>query len=394
MYLVPYLTPHLVGSILLASAIITATIRYFLIINNIKKYSKLLLHLQTLNDKYSKIFFDIPEEMELSYECKNLQAFKNNDDARSIFNYMCKRVDENELWWREMCKNTKRNKSQFAVYASELSKIAKRYGGTSYNEVRRHILFFTKDRYIKSERQIFRSKMLEPETKLNIAVDLRYTSPAGRNHYSRTWLLDEDDIDYAFVTLRQNKNSRRYSDTKIRRKKPLSYGDKIIRSANERGGYLYREPLPTCMHWVAPRKSVKESTWKKISNAVRAETNFCCCMCGEDCSEKKGTLHTHELYEFDTEKNLARVIDLIPICVRCHNVIHCQGAMLRGVDPQDIDDQQEIANKGKEAQFSENRVFGRLQSVSGIGYIDCTYFRKYIPTLPDKIIRKGEKYES
>jgi len=168
---------------------------------------------------------------------------------------------------------------------------------------------------------------------------------------------------------------------------------KIV-SANVRNGYLYIEPLPVSIHWFAPRESVKASTWKKISDSVRGETNFCCCMCGKDCSEKKGTLHTHEVYEFDTNRKLATIIDLIPICVNCHNVIHFLGSIKRGVDLQALYSDQEAANRGKTASLDEEEVAARWTKIGEIEFIDCTYFRKYVSTLPDKIIKKGERYET
>ena len=167
-----------------------------------------------------------------------------------------------------------------------------------------------------------------------------------------------------------------------------------ITSANVRGGYLYREPLPKSIHGFAPRKAVKASTWKKISTAVRAETDFCCCMCGKDCSQKKGTLHTHEVYEFDTDKKLATIVDLIPICIKCHNVIHFQGSMKRGVDRQVLYADQKLANQGKTPDLDESEVESRWIEIGAIDFIDPTYFRRYIPTLPNQLIKVGEQYES
>jgi hypothetical protein len=116
-------------------------------------------------------------------------------------------------------------------------------------------------------------------------------------------------------------------------------------------------------------------------------------MCGKDCSEKKGTLHTHEVYEFDTDKKLAKIVDLIPVCVNCHNVIHFLGSVARGVEPSILYSDQKTANENKVASFDESEVEDTWRTIGDINFIDCTYFRKYIPTLPDKIISKGEQYD-
>jgi hypothetical protein len=67
------------------------------------------------------------------------------------------------------------------------------------------------------------------------------------------------------------------------------------------------------------------------------------------------------------------------------------GSQRRGVDPIEMEEHQKNVNKGKTPEISEEEAGTLWLKCGEIDYIDANFFRNYLPELPEKIIKKGEK---
>jgi len=67
-------------------------------------------------------------------------------------------------------------------------------------------------------------------------------------------------------------------------------------------------------------KLVKKSVWKKISEEVRSKAGWKCEICGAEPSRQ--FLHAHEIWEYDEENAVQRLVGMISLCIRCHDIKH------------------------------------------------------------------------
>jgi 5-methylcytosine-specific restriction endonuclease McrA len=74
------------------------------------------------------------------------------------------------------------------------------------------------------------------------------------------------------------------------------------------------------------RSNVKKSEWDKIRKTVYEKENMICRICGD----KDTTLHAHEVWDFDEETHIQKLIDIVGICAACHNTIHYGRAQKMG----------------------------------------------------------------
>lgn len=81
---------------------------------------------------------------------------------------------------------------------------------------------------------------------------------------------------------------------------------------------LHIELIPRTTWGRNVRTSVKKSEWDKIRKTVYEKANMKC----QICNEGRQTLHAHEVWDFDEEKHIQKLEDIIGICEDCHNTIH------------------------------------------------------------------------
>jgi hypothetical protein len=89
---------------------------------------------------------------------------------------------------------------------------------------------------------------------------------------------------------------------------------------------LQIELIPKTSWGVNLRSKLKKSDWDKIRKSVYAKENMYCHICGEKCK----SLDAHEMWEFDEENHIQRLIDIIGICKPCHHTIHYGLAQIIG----------------------------------------------------------------
>jgi len=73
------------------------------------------------------------------------------------------------------------------------------------------------------------------------------------------------------------------------------------------------------------RSVLKPKMWDEIRKKVYRSSNFKCAVCG-----KKGKLQAHEIWQFDDERKIQRLTDIIPLCFLCHMTKHIGFASLSG----------------------------------------------------------------
>ena len=73
------------------------------------------------------------------------------------------------------------------------------------------------------------------------------------------------------------------------------------------------------------------SRWDTLSRQVRSERDFTCEICGTKPKSTKD-VHLHELWSFDDDKKVQKLIGFQCVCVDCHNVHHWGLSQIRGLN--------------------------------------------------------------
>lgn len=81
---------------------------------------------------------------------------------------------------------------------------------------------------------------------------------------------------------------------------------------------LHIELIPASAWSSSLKQTLKPTDWKKIRNLALADQNGDCYICGQRCKSLDG----HELWEFDKEHQLQKLVRIIGVCKSCHNTIH------------------------------------------------------------------------
>ena len=80
---------------------------------------------------------------------------------------------------------------------------------------------------------------------------------------------------------------------------------------------LQIELVPLSSWWGSFRNKIPRKKWDEIRKKIYSKYGYKCGICGA-----KGRLNCHEIWEFDDEKHVQKLIDFIPLCNRCHFVKH------------------------------------------------------------------------
>lgn len=106
---------------------------------------------------------------------------------------------------------------------------------------------------------------------------------------------------------------------------------KIIGEDREFGGdELFVDMIPRSSWYHNLRSYIKRRDWERIRKYVceRVENKCECCGCDE---EKNGrALDCHERWEYDESKGSQKLMRLVALCQRCHEVTHIGYAEIKG----------------------------------------------------------------
>ena len=73
------------------------------------------------------------------------------------------------------------------------------------------------------------------------------------------------------------------------------------------------------------RSALPREAWDKIRKKAYARAGGRCMICG-----KAGRLEAHEVWEYDDEKHIQKLADVIAVCPACHEAIHIGRTALIG----------------------------------------------------------------
>ncbi|MBO5328569.1 MAG: HNH endonuclease [Clostridia bacterium] len=152
------------------------------------------IHFETLRSRYSK-----------QQACNS----KRQLDNFSLDDYLITLIDSNEDFYRNIIQKLDNNTNMYNEYINHVGEIK----STASEDFCKQINFkYTT--FIKYENRVFTKKMLpKPQVDVTIYCKATYTSPAGRNHYSKdqSYTLNELKrfFDYT-IKLKEQRQTRQY----------------------------------------------------------------------------------------------------------------------------------------------------------------------------------------
>lgn len=66
-----------------------------------------------------------------------------------------------------------------------------------------------------------------------------------------------------------------------------------------------------------PRMAMGNAAWDRVRRKVYADAGYICEICGET-----GQIDAHEVWEYDDESFIQRLVRLIALCKACHGIKH------------------------------------------------------------------------
>ncbi len=76
------------------------------------------------------------------------------------------------------------------------------------------------------------------------------------------------------------------------------------------------------------RSALPPPVWDRLRRAAYARAGHRCAICG-----KTGKLEAHEVWDYDDERHIQSLRDVIALCPACHAVIHIGRTALCGKEP-------------------------------------------------------------
>jgi hypothetical protein len=88
------------------------------------------------------------------------------------------------------------------------------------------------------------------------------------------------------------------------------------------------EVVPTSSHYNNLRKMLKQYQWTKLRKIIIPPLDNKCIICGGQSYNRQ--LDLHEVWEYDCNTGIQKLIDLQGLCTSCHNVKHYYLSSMRG----------------------------------------------------------------
>jgi len=95
---------------------------------------------------------------------------------------------------------------------------------------------------------------------------------------------------------------------------------------------LLVELIPTTCHYSNVRTTVKTEEWDKIRKISYAAAGNKCEICGDTGKNqgKKHNVECHEIWDYDDENHIQKLVGLISLCPNCHMTKHIGRAIAMG----------------------------------------------------------------
>lgn len=90
-------------------------------------------------------------------------------------------------------------------------------------------------------------------------------------------------------------------------------------------GRLSLELVPRTAWWQNVRSHVSAKDWEKCKRYARAKTpGGCCYICGQTGYDQGRNYpsEAHEIWSYDDERQIQTLVDIVPLCPRCHQCKH------------------------------------------------------------------------
>jgi len=78
------------------------------------------------------------------------------------------------------------------------------------------------------------------------------------------------------------------------------------------------EPRPASTWGVTLSNLLPKKEWLELARQCKWEADYTCVICSVDGQE----MHAHERWKFDDRRKIQRLVDIICVCVLCHDTIH------------------------------------------------------------------------
>jgi hypothetical protein len=91
---------------------------------------------------------------------------------------------------------------------------------------------------------------------------------------------------------------------------------------------LVIELVPASCWYSNVRSEVTSSEWEACKRYVGVRSGYRCEICGG--RGQRWPIECHEVWEYDDERNVQRLVDLIALCPACHEVKHAGRAEAMG----------------------------------------------------------------
>lgn len=85
---------------------------------------------------------------------------------------------------------------------------------------------------------------------------------------------------------------------------------------------LYIELVPSTSWYNNMRKVLSRKEWDVIRKKAYKDANYKCEVCGDE-----GTLHCHEVWEYDDKSRIQKLVGFQALCVNCHMIKHAGFSM-------------------------------------------------------------------
>ena len=87
--------------------------------------------------------------------------------------------------------------------------------------------------------------------------------------------------------------------------------------------------VPDCCWGANLRSALPKEVWDRLRRAAYARAGGKCSICG-----RPGRLEAHEVWEYDDEKHIQSLQNIIAVCPACHAVIHIGRTSMLGREPE------------------------------------------------------------
>ena len=123
------------------------------------------------------------------------------------------------------------------------------------------------------------------------------------------------------------------------------------------------------------RSILTHEQWNVLRRAVYSRASYCC----EACDASNIEVHCHEVWDWDDEKHIQRLIGLRCLCWKCHEATHLSETGIRGT----LDTLKHFAHVNGITMFEANGIVGAayVQVMNRSGHewkLDTSWLNSYL----------------